>query len=56
MVEQRLTRDEWRALGVASLTAAAVAAATGLVTWGFEEAKRALAERRKPPETPKAEG
>ena len=52
MVEQRLTPEERRALGIATLTAACVAAATGLVTWGLEEGKRLLAERRKPPPPP----
>lgn len=41
-----LVDDERKALGIATLTAACVAAATGLVTWEIEEAKRVVAERR----------
>ena len=44
----QLTPEERRTLGIATLTAACVAAATGLVTWGLEEGKRILADKRKP--------
>lgn len=46
IVAARLTPEERRTLGIAALTAACVAAATGLVSWSFEEAKRALAKHR----------
>ncbi len=42
-----LTPDERRQVGIAALTAAAVALATGLVNWGLEEAKSFVVERRK---------
>lgn len=45
-----LTPDERRALGIATLTAACVAAATGLVTWAMDEAKRLLEKHREPPD------
>lgn len=41
-----LTPEERRSIGLATLTASAVAVVTGLITWGFEEAKRDLAARR----------
>lgn len=46
MLDQKLTPDEKRALGIAVLTATVTALATGLVTWGYEEAKRLLAKKR----------
>lgn len=58
MIEpQRLTREEWRGIGIATLTAALGAMVGGVVAWGFEEAKRIVAMRRDqaakhaPPET-----
>lgn len=41
-----LTRDEARTIGIAALTAACVSAATGLVTWAIDEAKRRVTQRR----------
>jgi len=41
-----LTPDERRQVGIAALTAAVVALATGLVNWGLEEAKSIVARRR----------
>jgi len=43
---QNLTRDEWRTLGIGALGAAFGAIASGVVSWGFEEAKRIVHERR----------
>lgn len=41
-----LTGEEWRSLGIATLTAAATTAAAGLVTWCIEEAKRRVQTSR----------
>jgi hypothetical protein len=46
MSATNLTRDEWRSLGIATLTAATCAGAAGLVSWAIEEAKRVVGERR----------
>ncbi len=53
MVAASLTRDEWRTVAIGTLTATLGALGVGLVTWGLEEGKRILAEKRKPPEPPR---
>jgi hypothetical protein len=45
--QAHLTPDERRQVGLAALTAAVVALATGLVNWGLEEAKSFVTERRR---------
>lgn len=42
-----LTPGERRQVGIAALTAAVVTLATGLVSWGLEEIRHAVTEKRR---------
>lgn len=46
MAPAPLTPEERRALGIGALAALVTGVVGGLVSWGFEEVKRVVAERR----------
>ena len=56
MLDANITPEDRRSIVVGAATAALSALLSGAVAWGFEEAKRLLAERRERRKTAASEG